>query len=60
KVDDRRKNKDPGEGLNSISAIETGLPSLRDEGVSLAHYIVEHEAVKDQFDEFYKDNDRFK
>ncbi|KAF8916557.1 hypothetical protein BGZ58_005260, partial [Dissophora ornata] len=50
----------PGDGMRSISDIETGLPPLRGEGACLAEYVEQFEAVKGQLDAFYNGNKRFK
>ena len=55
------KNKDPGHGLSSISAIETRLPPLSGAGANLTRYLTELGSVKNQLDEFYNGNsNRFK
>ncbi|KAG0247710.1 hypothetical protein BG011_001028, partial [Mortierella polycephala] len=49
----------PGEEMRSISDIETGLPPLCGEGVSLTNHVEQVEAATGQLDELYNSNNRF-
>lgn len=57
---EEEKNKDPGQGLSSISAVETRLPPQHGAEASLASYLTELGAVKEQLHGFYNGNNRFK
>jgi len=57
---EEEKNKDRDQGLSSISAIETRLPPQSGAEASLTSYLTGLGAVKNQLDEFYNGNNRFK
>ncbi|KAF9189662.1 hypothetical protein BGZ51_009391 [Haplosporangium sp. Z 767] len=55
-----QKGITPGDGMRSISDIETGLPSLRGKGAPFANYVEQVKGVKGQLDGFYNGNNRLK
>ncbi|KAI7830198.1 hypothetical protein BC939DRAFT_499689 [Gamsiella multidivaricata] len=59
KMDEEQKSIVPGDGVKSISDIETKLPPLRSEGASFASHVTELGIIKGQLNEFYNGDNRF-
>ncbi|KAI7816130.1 hypothetical protein BC939DRAFT_508611 [Gamsiella multidivaricata] len=57
---EEQKNIVLGNGIESISNIETKLSPLRGQGISFTNHVVELEKVEERLQEFYNGNNRFK
>ncbi|KAG0243911.1 hypothetical protein BGX31_010093 [Mortierella sp. GBA43] len=55
-----QKDKDTGEGSDSITAIKSSLPPIRGENPELSNYLTELGNVEDQLDCFYNGNNNYK